>query len=121
MAVNKIKKGLDYLKDLFGVGKKADIPTAGTAKPTNTVEDVFTKYDETTPPGQFKKQGEIIDEDGNVVTKEYSYNPESFTEMQKREGKGSFSEESLREQYMESVDADVMSVSYTHLTLPTKG
>lgn len=26
MAVNKIKKGLDYLKDLFGVGKKADIP-----------------------------------------------------------------------------------------------
>jgi hypothetical protein len=119
MAVNKIKKGLDYLKDLFGVGKKADIPTAGTAKPTNTVEDVFTKYDETTPPGQFKKQGEIIDEDGNVVTKEYSYNPESFTEMQKREGKGSFSEESLREQYMESVDADVMS--YDEFVMKQRG
>ena len=119
MAVNKIKKGLDYLKDLFGVGKKADIPTAGTAKPTDTVEDVFTKYDETTPPGQFKKQGEIIDEDGNVVTKEYSYNPESFTEMQKREGKGSFSEESLREQYMESVDADVMS--YDEFVMKQRG
>lgn len=119
MAVNKIKKGLDYLKDLFGVGKKADIPTAGTAKPTNTVEDVFTKYDETTPPGQFKKQGEIIDEDGNVVTKEYSYNPESFTEMQRREGKGSFSEESLREQYMESVDADVMS--YDEFVMKQRG
>lgn len=119
MAVNKIKKGLDYLKDLFGVGKKADIPTVGTAKPTNTVEDVFTKYDETTPPGQFKKQGEIIDEDGNVVTKEYSYNPESFTEMQKREGKGSFSEESLREQYMESVDADVMS--YDEFVMKQRG
>ena len=27
MAVKKIKQGLDYLRDLFGVGKKADIPT----------------------------------------------------------------------------------------------
>jgi len=120
MAVKKIKQGLDYLRDLFGVGKKADIPTvSGTPKPTNTVQDVFSKYDETTPPGQFKKQGEIIDEDGNVVTKEYSYNPESFTDTQKRTGVGDYSEEALRERYMDSVDSDVMS--YDEFVMKQRG
>ena len=73
----KGKTGLDYLRDLFGFGKKADVP-ATTTKETGTVKDILSKYDETTQPGQFKKQGEIIDEEGTPVVKEYSYNPESF-------------------------------------------
>ena len=67
-------------------------------------------YDKTTKPGEFKKGPEVIDEDGNPVAKEYSYNPESFTDMQRREGKGEFSDDALRQTYMDSVDADVMSL-----------
>jgi hypothetical protein len=104
----KGKTGLDYLRDLFGFGKKADVP-ATTTKETGTVKDILSKYDETTQPGQFKKQGEIIDEEGTPVVKEYSYNPESFTDTQKRTGVGSFSDDALREQYMDSVDSEVMS------------
>ena len=104
----KGKTGLDYLRDLFGFGKKADVP-ATTTKETGTVKDILSKYDETTQPGQFKKQGEIIDEEGTPVVKEYSYNPESFTDTQKRTGVGSFSDDALREQYMDSVDSEIMS------------
>ena len=105
----KGKTGLDYLRDLFGFGKKADVP-ATTTKETGTVKDILSKYDETTQPGQFKKQGEIIDEEGTPVVKEYSYNPESFTDMQRRTGVGEFSDEALGKTFMDSVDADVMSL-----------
>ena len=68
------------------------------------------KYDETTPPGQFKEQTPIIDEEGNVVTRTFSYNPETFTETQMRTGVGGFSDRALREQYFEEGFDDVMSL-----------
>ena len=102
-------KGLQAILDFLGLSKKADEAVETVDAQKTSLGEVSSKYDETTPPGQFKKQGEIIDEDGNVVTKEYSYNPETFTETQKRTGVGSYSDESLREQYINSVDADVMS------------
>ena len=71
--------------------------------------DVTGKFDETTQPGQFKKQGEIIDEDGNPVVKEYSYNPESFTETQMRTGVGSYSDEALTERYEKLRKAGALS------------
>ena len=69
----------------------------------------MSKYDETTQPGQFKKQGEIIDEEGTPVVKEYSYNPESFTETQMRTGVGSYSDEALTERYEELRKAGALS------------
>ena len=78
----------DFLKFLRGLGKKKKTGIINTsqaeqklkeaadqATKTNLAE-VTGKFDETTKPGEFKKQGEIIDEDGNPVVKEYSYNPE---------------------------------------------
>lgn len=106
----KGKTGIDYLKDLLGFGKKAaDVP-ATTTKETGTVKDILSKYDETTPAGEFKKQGEIIDEAGNPVVKEYSYNPESFTDVQRRTGVGEFSDDALSKTFMDSVDSEVMSL-----------
>ena len=89
--------------------KAADVP-ATTTKETGTVKDILSKYDETTPAGEFKKQGEIIDEAGNPVVKEYSYNPESFTDMQRRTGVGEFSDEALSKTFMDTVDSEVMSL-----------
>ena len=96
------KKGIgSFLKSLFGIAD--DAPTVSPDK-IKKIDDFTKGYDETTPPGQFKKQGDVLDDEGNVVAKEYSYTPESFTETQKRTGVGSYSD----------------AVSYTHLTLPTK-
>ena len=102
-------KGIQGILDFFGFGKKVD-EVAETRDVQKRIEEK-TKFDETTKPGEFKKQGEIVDaETGEVVTREYSYRPESFTETQKRTGVGSYSDEALREQYIDSVDADVMSL-----------
>ena len=104
------KKGLgSFIKGLFGIAD--DVPTS-TVDPDKIkkIDDFTSGYDKTTKPGEFKKGPEVIDEDGNPVAKEYSYNPESFTDMQRREGKGEFSDDALRQTYMDSVDADVMSL-----------
>ena len=104
------KKGLgSFIKGLFGIAD--DVPTS-TVDPDKIkkIDDFTSGYDKTTKPGEFKKGPEVIDEDGNAVAKEYSYNPESFTDMQRREGKGEFSDDALRQTYMDSVDADVMSL-----------
>ena len=104
------KKGLgSFIKGLFGIAD--DVPTT-TVDPDKIkkIDDFTSGYDKTTKPGEFKKGPEVIDEDGNPVAKEYSYNPESFTDMQRREGKGEFSDDALRQTYMDSVDADVMSL-----------
>ena len=104
-----VKKGFglgNLIKKMFGIAD--DAPTVDPDK-IKKIDDFTKGYDDTTPPGQFKNQGEVIDDQGNVVAKEYSYTPESFTETQKRTGVGSYSDESLREQYIDSVDADVMS------------
>ena len=79
-------KGIQGLLDFFNLGKKAD-EVAETRDVQKKIEET-TKFDETTKPGEFKKGPEVIDEDGNAVAKEDSYNPESFTDMQRREGKG---------------------------------
>ena len=104
-----VKKGFglgNLIKKMFGIAD--DAPTVDPDK-IKKIDDFTKGYDDTTPPGQFKNQGEVIDDQGNVVAKEYSYTPESFTETQKRTGVGSYSDEALREQYIDSVDADVMS------------
>ena len=104
------KKGLgSFIKGLFGIAD--DVPTS-TVDPDKIkkIDDFTSGYDKTTKPGEFKKGPEVIDEDGNPVTKEYSYNPESFTEMQRRTGVGEFSDEALSAKYVDSVDADVMSL-----------
>ena len=72
--------------------------------------EVSGKYDETTKPREFKEQAPIIDQEGNVKTRVFSYNPESFTDTQKRTGVGSFSDEALREQYFEGGFDDTMSL-----------
>ena len=104
-----VKKGFglgNLIKKMFGIAD--DAPTVDPDK-IKKIDDFTKGYDETTPPGEFKKQGDVIDDQGNVVAKEYSYTPESFTETQKRTGVGSYSDEALREQYIDSIDADVMS------------
>lgn len=102
-------KGIQGLLDFFGFGKKAD-EAAETRDVQKKIEET-TKFDETTKPGEFKKGDTTVDaETGDVVTQEYSYRPESFTDMQRREGKGEFSDDALRQTYMDSVDADVMSL-----------
>ena len=104
------KKGLgSFIKGLFGIAD--DVPTS-TVDPDKIkkIDDFTSGYDKTTKPGEFKKGPEVIDEDGTPVAKEYSYNPESFTDMQRREGRGEFSDDALRQTYMDSVDADVMSL-----------
>ena len=102
------KKGIgSFLKKILGM---ADETVDVSPDKIKKIDDFTKGYDETTPPGEFKKQGEVIDEEGNVLTKEYSYNPESFSEMQKRTGVGEFSDEALSAKYVDSVDADVMSL-----------
>ena len=104
------KKGLgSFIKGLFGIADDVPTPKVDSDK-IKKIDDFTSGYDKTTKPGEFKKGQEVIDEDGNPVVKEYSYNPESFTDMQRREGKGEFSDDALRQTYMDSVDADVMSL-----------
>ena len=76
--------------------------TAEEAKKTDITDPSLTgKYDPTTPPGQFKEQKPIIDEEGNIKTRVVSYTPESFTDTQKRQGVGSFSDKVLTERYFD--------------------
>ena len=104
------KKGLgSFIKGLFGIADDVPTPKVDSDK-IKKIDDFTSGYDKTTKPGEFKKGPEVIDEDGNPVAKEYSYNPESFTDMQRREGKGEFSDDALRQTYMDSVDSDVMSL-----------
>ena len=74
------------------------------------VGEVAGKFDETTKPGEFKKQGDIIGPEGETQTKVFSYRPESFTETQMRQGVGSFSDDALRERYIDEGFDDTMSL-----------
>ena len=102
------EKGLRGILEKLGLDKLFKKAEEVEVQKTD-VGEVSGKFDETTKPGEFKKQGDIIGPEGETQTKVYSYRPESFTETQKRTGVGSYSDESLREQYIDSVDADVMS------------
>ena len=104
------KKGLgSFIKGLFGIAD--DVPTT-TVDPDKIkkIDDFTSGYDKSTKPGEFKKGPKVIDEEGNTVVQEVSYNPESFTDMQRRTGVGEFSDEALGKTFMDSVDADVMSL-----------
>jgi len=84
--------------------------------PVEQVEEVkktdtpYGEYDPTTKPGEVKPQGEVVTPEGELETKIYSYNPESFTEMQKRKGLGDFSDEAIREKYFEQGADETMTL-----------
>ena len=94
------KLGLDKL---FGKAEEVDVQKTDLGEVTG-------KFDETTKPGEFKAQKPILDQEGNIQTRVASYRPESFSEMQKRTGVGEFSDEALSAKYVDSIDADVMSL-----------
>ena len=99
---------LALFQRLFGMGK--NVAKTDVADVTKTdVGEVAGKFDETTQPGQFKKQGEIIDEEGQTETIIGSYRPESFTETQMRQGVGSFSDEALTRRFYDEGFDDTMS------------
>ena len=99
---------LNLFRRLFGAGK--NLLKTDVADVTKTdVGQVAGKFDETTQPGQFKKQGEIIDEEGQTETIIGSYRPESFTETQMRQGVGSFSDEALTRRFYDEGFDDTMS------------
>jgi hypothetical protein len=96
-----LKKIQEFFQSLLKTGKSGITKTDQAAETIEDLAEVYGKYDPTTPPGQFKEQKPIIDQEGNIKTRIASYTPESFTETQKRTGVGSFSDESLREQYFD--------------------
>ena len=96
-----LKKIQEFFQSLLKTGKSGITQTDQAAETIEDLAEVYGKYDPTTPPGQFKEQKPIIDQEGNIKTRVASYTPEGFTETQKRTGVGSFSDESLREQYFD--------------------
>ena len=96
-----LKKIQEFFQSLLKTGKSGITKTDQAAETIEDLAEVYGKYDPTTPPGQFKEQKPIIDQEGNIKTRVASYTPEGFTETQKRTGVGSFSDESLREQYFD--------------------
>ena len=100
---------LRLFQRLFGMGK--NVAKTDVVDVTKTdVGEVSGKFDETTKPGEFKKQGDIIGPEGETQTKVYSYRPESFTETQMRQGVGSFSDDALRERYFDEGFDNTMSL-----------
>ena len=107
------KKIQEFLESLFKTKKTGIVQTeqaAEAAEKLKDATDVFGKYDPTTPKGQFKEQKPIIDPEGDVETRVFSYNPESFTETQMRTGVGSYSDEALTERYFDEGFDDTMSL-----------
>jgi len=100
---------LNLFRRLFGTGK--NLLKTDVADVTKTdVGQVAGKFDETTQPGQFKKQSEIIDEEGQTKAIVGSYRPESFTETQMRSGVGAFSDEALSARYVDEGFDNTMSL-----------
>ena len=96
------RSGITTTEQATEAARKLKEASEESVKKTGLGDPALTgKYDETTPPGQFKEQTPIIDEEGNVVTRTFSYNPETFTETQMRTGVGSFSDDALTERYEE--------------------
>ena len=115
----------EFLENLFKTGRSGITTTDEAAEAARKLKEASEesvqqtglgdpaltgKYDETTPPGQFKEQTPIIDQEGNVKTRVFSYNPETFTETQMRTGVGGFSDNALREQYFDEGFDDIMSL-----------
>ena len=96
-----LKKIQEFFQSLLKTGKSGITKTDQAAETIEDLAEVYGKYDPTTPPGQFKEQKPIIDEEGNIKTRVVSYTPESFTDTQKRQGVGSFSDKVLTERYFD--------------------
>ena len=103
------EKGLRGILEKLGLDKLFKKAEEVEVQKTDLGE-VTGKFDETTKPGEFKAQKPILDQEGNIQTRVASYRPESFSEMQKRTGVGEFSDEALSARYVDSIDADVMSL-----------
>tara|TARA_R110002020_G_scaffold442111_1_gene653264 strand:+ start:1930 stop:3522 length:1593 start_codon:yes stop_codon:yes gene_type:complete len=109
-----MSKFKEFLKNLFkGADTSTGITKSSVAQEKlKDASELFGKFDETTKPGEFKKQKEkIIDPDGNVEAEVFSYRPESFTDMQRRERIGEFSQEALANQYFDNKLDDLMPLS----------
>ena len=105
-----LKKIQEFFQSLLKTGKSGITKTDQAAETIEDLAEVYGKYDPTTPPGQFKEQKPIIDQEGNIKTRVASYTPESFTETQKRTGVGSFSDDALRERYFDEGFDDTMAL-----------
>lgn len=105
--IERFKK---FLQNLFKGSDTGIKQTNQAAEKLKEASEIYGTYDPTTPPGQFKEQTPIIDQEGNIKTRVASYTPESFTETQQRQGVGSFSDDSLTEQYFDEGFDDVESL-----------
>ncbi len=105
--IERFKK---FLQNLFKGSDTGIKQTNQAAEKLKEASEIYGTYDPTTPPGQFKEQTPIIDQEGNIKTRVASYTPESFTETQQRQGVGSFSDDSLTEQYFDEGFDDTMSL-----------
>lgn len=105
--IERFKK---FLQNLFKGSDTGIKQTNQAAEKLKEASEIYGTYDPTTPPGQFKEQTPIIDQEGKIKTRVASYTPESFTETQQRQGVGSFSDESLTEQYFDEGFDDIESL-----------
>ena len=112
---------LKFLKNLRKEKKTGITATDQAEKKLQEAADQFTKktepnevtggFDETTKSGEFKKGPKIIDEEGNVEAEVFSYRPESFTDTQRKNRVGEFTDDALREQFFDNGLDDTMSFS----------
>jgi len=112
---------LKFLKNLRKEKKTGITATDQAEKKLQEAADQFTKktepnevtggFDETTKAGEFKKGPKIIDEEGNVEAEVFSYRPESFTDTQRKNRVGEFTDDALREQFFDNNLDDTMSFS----------
>ena len=112
---------LKFLKSLRKEKKTGITATDQAEKKLQEAADQFTKktepnevtggFDETTKSGEFKKGPKIIDEEGNVEAEVFSYRPESFTDTQRKNRVGEFTDDALREQFFDNKLDDTMSFS----------
>jgi hypothetical protein len=112
--LEKLFKGSDSGITQSGKGqevtKKAENLLAEQVEKVEKIDSPYGTYDPTTKPGEVKPQGEIITPEGDLETRIYSYNPESFTDTQKRLGTGSYSDDALRERYIEEGADETMTL-----------
>ena len=112
--LEKLFKGADSGITQSGKGqevtKKAENLLAEQVEKVEKIDSPYGTYDPTTKPGEVKPQGEIITPEGDLETRIYSYNPESFTDTQKRLGTGSYSDDAIRERYFEEGADETMTL-----------
>ena len=107
--LQSIFKGSDTgIKQTTQAQKALDEAAADIRK--TDLGEVSGKFDETKKPGEFKEQKPIIGPEGETQTQVFSYRPESFTETQRRQGVGGFSDDALTERYFDEGFDDTLSL-----------